>query len=112
MLSELSGLLVSGGVLLAASTFINKGDDREVTASSANPAEAQKVFNAVVNSDFRYKPNTLVLAPAMGAEPYEPLKAELHKLGIESHYSQAQQGLVIDLSPLLLPLLCFSEERK
>lgn len=109
LLSELSGLLVSGGVLLAASTFIRSDNDREVTASSANLAEAQKVFNEALQ---QASPNSLVLAPALSEEPYEALKTELHGLGIESHYSQAPQGLVVDLSPLLLPLLSFSEERK
>eukprot|EP01031_Cornospumella_fuschlensis_P036186 gene36186-43890_t len=109
LLSELSALLVSGGVLLAASTFISKDNDREATASSANPVEAGKVFNEAVKAA---PANALFLAPAVNEEPYEQLKSELHKLGIESHFSAAQHGLVVDLSPLLLPLLCFSEERK
>lgn len=105
-LAEASGIIVSSGILLAASTFLQSNE--ELPSSADRNAAVAMVNEALAKSSS----SALCLTPELGAEAYEKLIHVLAKIGLRSEYSAKHFGLDVDLTHLLLPNLSFSNERK
>lgn len=103
-LIEVIPLLVTAGTLLVAS--VPFGKDRALP-SAACPSEAETAFNEAAA-----QAGVDSLAPLLGAAAYETLRHRLAKIGIRSEYCSKRLALDVDLTHLLLPKLCFGEERK
>lgn len=108
MLGELSAVLVTGGLLLAASISTGHGNELPV---SAIPTEAEAAFNQAMKDSSKFSFDSLPLAPPTSAEVYEPLVHALARIGVRSEYSSRLGGLNMDLTHLLLPQLSFAAER-
>jgi hypothetical protein len=108
MISELSGILISGGILLAASSIVATTHEEPSTPPTVNADEAMEIFNESLASA---NSNTLTLAPALSYQPYEKLSTALADIGIGSIYSASRLGLDVNLSRLLPPESTFTEER-
>jgi hypothetical protein len=116
-MEELAGLLVSGGLILVASSVM-KADSSEAEGADAKPNAALAVesfnaahANAVVNNK---KGDKLILASSFGCptSQYTALQASLAKIGIPVTMYATESYATIDLRPLLRSSVSFVTERK
>ena len=112
MFSELSGLLLTSGIVLAASTFVASNAPEVESIDEGNKAFARDAFNkahqALVSST---KKDKIFLAPSFGGS-YTDLGDALKKAGISLTASVNEQSAIIDLQKLMKGSPSFSAERK
>lgn len=114
MLSELSGLLLTSGIVLAASTFVAAYKPEVESLDEGETKSAKDAFNkayvAMVNNS--KKSDKLILAPSFGGS-YIELGDALAKAGIALNASVNEQHATIDLQKLMkFGSPSFAEERK
>lgn len=113
MLSELSGVLLTGGFILAASTFVAANAPEKESTDEGDANVALQSFNSAYKSlvSNNKKGDKLILAPSFGGS-YGALESALAKAGILLSANAKDQHAVIDLQKLMKGSASFAAERK
>lgn len=113
MLSELSGVLLTGGFILAASTFVAANAPEKESTDDGDASVALQSFNNAYKSlaSNNKKGDKLILAPSFGGS-YTALESALAKAGILLSANAKDQHAIIDLQKLMKGSASFAAERK
>lgn len=111
MASELGGLIIGGGLVLASSLF--SASFNECKIDFANKEEAVKIYNKLYDQTLTQKRDdeVIVLAPCF-SDGYSSIRYMMTSLGIQVISKPGDQFITLDLSRLIRAYPSFESERK